>query len=289
MTISRSIRSMTFAAVLACATQSAFSDEPISYLELPRTPFYAVLASPTPGLPSGISYGEFSWLGPKVETLLPLVGSIGEVAANGDRTRFFGMGGHQVSELTFNPSTTEMLDPQGVPELSWTMGMTYDTTHDRLITATLGGQGFLYSYQPGNDQWSVISSLNGDDLTALAHFPPNDHIYGVGAGAGGADTSSFSLYDFDSNGTLLSRRRLDIPVLASFIDRSIQLIAVDDYLAFIQYPADAGLDQPTIYAIDPIAATAHLVVIPEPSAFLLAALGLLGLLGYGRRRRGRVA
>ena len=188
------------------------------------------------------------------------------------------MGGHEVVEFTqpFQQSTL-------IADVSWAMGMTYDPVGDRVITATLGGEGFLYSFALDNDQWSVIASLNNADLTAIAYSPTHDRIYGLGAW--GSD--SFDLYEYNSNGALLSRRGMDAPIVAGFIDRSIQLIALDDYLAVIQYPDRDGFPQPTIYAVDPVTAQAFSVVVPEPTTFTVASLGILLLGATHRANRGR--
>ena len=60
---------------LVAAQQPANS---IRVSQLPQDPFFAVYASPTIGLPAGLSYGEFTWLGPVENTLEPISGSIGK-------------------------------------------------------------------------------------------------------------------------------------------------------------------------------------------------------------------
>lgn len=254
--------------------------------ELPATSFLAVHARPTPGLPDGISYGQFNWDGPILDTHKPLSQRIGEVAANADGSRVFGMGGHEVYELSPSGGATQ-LTPQGVPELSWTMGMTYDTKRDRLITATLGGEGFLYSYQPGSDEWSVLASLNNLDLTAIAYFPPNDHFYGLSQQS---RDGRLTLHEYDSDGQLLGSQPTDLALVASFIDRSVQLVAAGDYLALIQYPGSRQFPPPSV---DPVIQALQVangdtfLVIPEPSSLAVAAISIACLASGALRKRRR--
>src|SRR6185436_11322539 len=66
-------------------------------------------------------------------------------------------------------SVLDMQLPLELPELSWPMGAAYDSVRQRVLVVSLGGEGFLYGYAPGNDVWSLVTSMNNLDLDSLVY------------------------------------------------------------------------------------------------------------------------
>ena len=262
---------------------SAMAEQTIPYWELPRTAFKAVLSPPSAGTTHGAEYGDFTFAGPIRGTLGPLPRGIGEVAGDATGDRLFGMRIHSLDELDLDTGQTTPLVPSGVPEISWAMGITYDHNHDRLLLATLGGEGFLYSYTPDDDSWSVLTSMSNVDVTAIAYYEPLDRVFAVSGWYDGA-----YLYEYDAaSGARLRSRPLDLPFLGNFIDRSLQLLAVDDYLAFVQVPrAPKGRVEPVIHAIDPNTAEVWRVVAEPSTCWLLIAGAAFLVARLVSRKRG---
>src|SRR5262249_26881199 len=44
--------------------------------------------------------------------------------------------------------------PATVPELSWPVGIAFDTLRQRVLLVSLGGEGFLYAYSLAQDNWT---------------------------------------------------------------------------------------------------------------------------------------
>ncbi|MGV3771471.1 MAG: Ig-like domain-containing protein [Verrucomicrobiales bacterium] len=86
-----------------------------------------------------------------------------------------------------------------VPELSHPMGIAADTMRNRLLIATLGGEGYLYSYVPENNSWSVVSSLNNLDFDSLVYHPSNNRLYAT-AVTGAGETGK--VYEMDAEGVV---------------------------------------------------------------------------------------
>lgn len=211
----------------------------------------------------------------------PLPSNIYKVAHNDDGY-YFGMGGHEVYELSPDLSQAQQLTPFNVPELNWTMGITYDSLRDRFLTATLDGDGRIYSYRPNNGRltWSVVHSLENVDLNAIAYMPTQDRLFGLGRKFNGA----FSLFEYDpQTGAPIAEVATRFPQPGGLADRSMQLAPIDKYLAVVQYSETRPNPDPTIYLIDPVTNEQWLVV-PEPSSVALGLVGLTLLAAWKRRR-----
>lgn len=147
--------------------------------EPPQRTFKAVLHPTASGLPNAGRYGDFTLSGPVTESFVALPAPVGEVLCDPSGRHVIRMGGHDLYRLDLKNQTATRLIARDVPEISWAMGIAYDTKRDRLLLATLGGEGFLYSYKPDDDAWSLIASLENVDLTAIAYYEPLDRILGL--------------------------------------------------------------------------------------------------------------
>lgn len=252
--------------------------------DLPETPFRAVLSRRSLSVSSGARYGEFTFAGPKLATMLPLPSGVGEVAFDASEGAYYAMGLHGMNTLDLAArKLTPLLLPSSLPEFSWTMGIAFDQTRNRLVVATLGGTGYLYSYAPASDTWSILADLQGRDPTAIAFHPQTDRLYAITADG----WSGQAFLEFTPDGSLVRSRPLDLSVIGSvqfgdFIDRAIQLVPVDEYLALVVPDVE---DVPRMFVIDPSTAEMRRVVpIPEPAAYAIALTGLIFAASTVRRR-----
>jgi hypothetical protein len=222
----------------------------------PGTTFKAVIQPTNPGIPRGALYGDFTLNGPLEETLVPLPDNVGEVVTDSTRQLLFGMGGHELYQLDLlNRKATEIA-VNGVPDISWAMGLAYDTRRNRVLLATLGGEGYIYSYDHRGQTWSILCSLNNVDVTAIAYLKSCDHIFAIGYGPADSREEGAFLYEYDAvSGRLIQRRSIELPIDGDFIDRGLQLIPVDDSLVFIQVPTSAKNATPRFHVIDPKSGT----------------------------------
>jgi hypothetical protein len=142
----------------------------------------------------------------------------------------------------------------GVPELSWPMGMAYDSKRDRVLLASLGGEGFLYAYSPAAQRWSVVASMDNRDVNCLVYHAADDCLYALQVlhSDGGAPL----LYRLSAEGAYLGELRL--PVLPFSLGpgggRS-ELVSVDEYLVLLVGPETRWSMDPRqefrMYLIDP--------------------------------------
>ncbi|HYG34361.1 MAG TPA: Ig-like domain-containing protein, partial [Clostridia bacterium] len=138
-----------------------------------------------------------------------------------------------------------------LPELSWPMGMAFDSARNRVLLVSLGGEGFLYGYAPDQDRWSVVSSMNNYDLGNLVYHANQDALYGIGA------FGSRVIERFTPEG--VHQGQIHLPGLPTNVGISgyhSELVSVGDYLVMLIGPDPAqgpfGLAQQWwMYLIDP--------------------------------------
>jgi hypothetical protein len=75
--------------------------------------------------------------------------------------------------------------PAGFPELSWAMGIAYDSKRNLIVVSSLGGEGFVYRFDISQNKWLDYTSLEGIDLTFLSYNAESDSLVGWQIPAGG--------------------------------------------------------------------------------------------------------
>jgi hypothetical protein len=145
--------------------------------------------------------------------------------------------------------------PPGLPELSWPSGMGYDSQRGRVLMVSFGGAGFLYGYTPSNGLWSVISSLNNQDLDSIVYHAAEDALYGVALSFGSA--GALRVKRFTPDGLYSGAIELPVQPFSMGINaHRTHLVSVGTYLVLLLepdriYPAVNQPQESRIYLIDP--------------------------------------
>ncbi len=215
------------------------------------------------------SLGEYTLKGPKLDTMRPFKGNVNRFAYDPDARQWYGLG-HEVFALDLQgQSATQLSLSMDVPPFSHPRGLALDTKRQRLLVATLGGEGFLYSYSLAERRWSVVASMNNVDVDHLCYLPADDSLYSITLGYDGNSHTIPTLLRLNAEGAVLSRERLEGPFFAGMLGGpyggSVQLIPLGQQLVLIaqssSHDSDSGsaLDSATyIFLIDPQKAKARL-------------------------------
>ena len=94
-------------------------------------------------------------------------------------------------------------------DTDWLVGLTWDTTRNRLVVGSLSGEGFLFGYIDASNQWNVISSLHQTDLRSIAYRPSNDTLYGLKQEFVGPTNT---IYKYNANGAQVGLITLSQPI-----------------------------------------------------------------------------
>src|SRR5688572_19207655 len=93
---------------------------------------------------------------------------------------YYGTENHQIWKADSQTGTAQqMILPATVPELSWPMGLAFDSQRNRVLLVSLGGEGYLYAYSPPSNHWSVVRSMANRDLDSLEYDPRADVLYSL--------------------------------------------------------------------------------------------------------------
>lgn len=225
--------------------------QPVDAPELPDLHFTMAFND---GSSSAVLVQEYGKGGPLFASakLLPTHRVVRDVSGD-----YFGAEQHHIWKVDMQAQTVQDLHiPSGLPELSWPMGVAYDSTRDRIAVVTLGGEGHLYGYDPIPEQWSLISSMENRDVDSLVYHAADDSFYGVTVGFG--DYSSPRLLHFSASGAFLGEMSLpQQPYGIGFSGFRSELVSVGNYLAWLletdHYVPDGGKPESRIYIIDPVA------------------------------------
>jgi hypothetical protein len=159
--------------------------------------------------------------------------------------------------------------PMTDPEVkNFPTGLTFDTTRNRLVVSTLGGQGFLLAYSPTDGAWTRLASLQNHDIYSLTYSANDDAYYAIGG---------MAIQRYDPEGQLVGQVPVNVP-----LDRNhlwdYQLIATGDRLALLTPPQTDALHPLPVqfsYLIDPHPSgpieLGAVHVVPEPAAAVLFA------------------
>jgi hypothetical protein len=225
--------------------------------------------------------------------VLPLAGERWSDVVRTETGDYFAIEGDSAGNIYhINPNTMQPLrlaiSGPGIPPSPWLGGLTWDSTRDRLVVASLGDGGYLFEYVPATSVWNLISSLNQSEVRSIAYRQSNDMLYGLQHFGGPTSV----LYRFGGGGTLLGTVNLSEPIGAdtpSGLDWQM-MFASDGRLAVIgtEWVNDAlgnhiGIDS-RIYLIDPDTGLVNGQV-PEPGMLGVALAGLGLLLRRGVRVR----
>ncbi|HTD66196.1 MAG TPA: Ig-like domain-containing protein [Candidatus Limnocylindria bacterium] len=166
---------------------------------------------------------------------------------------YYGAEQHEVWRVNATNGQVQFLEiPPNLEELSWPVGAAFDRLRNRVLVATLGGEGFLYAYSPTGG-WSIVNDLDNHDFDSVVHHSPNDSIYAFEGGYNGTPR----LVRLSANGNYVSE--ITIPPQGFSItghSSSSELVSVGEYLVLLIEPNPVwGGDQPPlesrIYLIDP--------------------------------------
>jgi hypothetical protein len=260
-------------------------------------PTFTAIYSPPPVRPDFLLSGyvaQFTPQGPIAGTIQPVRVPYGHVTIDPrGPTYYAGYAAHSGQPaVVLNPATgaTTSLTVDDPEMVSWPTGLAFDTTRNRLVTSTLGGVGYLYTYTPEEDRWTTLRSLENKDIHSLTYSAADDALYALEEMY---STGGTSILRYTLEGRLSGTLKLD-PALPSGIDPwKAQLVATGDKLVLLTQPLADPLD-PRIpaaqrsYLIDTrtgsVTALGAVRVVPEPAAaVLVAALGATAL----QRRRSR--
>jgi hypothetical protein len=159
------------------------------------------------------------------EPLLPGVRLVGD-----DDGRFFGAPPHQVIQVSPDGTAQVLALDRDVPELSWPTGIAYDAANDRVLVSSLGGEGFLYTFDPDAPDWSVLFSFESTDIDSIVKHS-DGRLYAV---RNGSSAGVHTILQLDEQGNQLKNIRLPAVSfgIGSFGAES-ELVSVGDYLVLI--------------------------------------------------------
>ena len=126
------------------------------------------------------AWGEFTANGPVLKTMRSLPTAYSHIAVDTQADKWYAISGHGV--VRFDPKTGEARAftlESGLPELSWTCGLTFDAKRQRLLLCSLGGEGFLYAFDVAAEKWSLVSSMNNVDAIVLAWSAEHDALFAI--------------------------------------------------------------------------------------------------------------
>jgi hypothetical protein len=201
---------------------------------------------------SSIIVQDYTLAGPQNGTrLLPAY----RVVSDAGNRHYYGGEQHQVWRVDTQTGTVQEMDlGPNVPELSWPMGVAFDSQRNRVLVVSLGGEGYLYGYSPAQAQWSVVSSMDYRDVDSLVYHAADDSLYALAPTYYGPPY----LLRFSADGVFQSQVAT-LPFQPFHIDWSgfrSELASVGDYLVLLLETDPAfsySIDRPEarMYLIDP--------------------------------------
>jgi hypothetical protein len=217
------------------------------------------------------TYGRFTLTGgPDLNSLRPLPRRINRLTADPATRKSYALSHHEVVEIDLNTNGVTKMDMGlDVPQLSWPCGIAFDTKRNRLVVASMGGVGYLYTFTPATGKWAAIADLNNVDLAALAYHVKDDALYGLSAGRDrNGEVSVPTLHRYNENGAKVSVTPLTGTVFPGLVSEHpsaapAQLVAAGDHLILVATTEpDAGRGgikpESFIYLVEPKTGRARL-------------------------------
>lgn len=155
--------------------------------------------------------------GPISEKTRPLPKRLRHIVQGATGKDHYGIDNHGFFRIDLEGGKcVDLVPPAGIGELSWTCGIAYDSKRERIVIATLGGVGHLYSYDPKSDKWAVINGLDNVDLLGLTYDRKSDLLYGLHTEY---PDKRGRLTAYDPAGKKVSFMKLEDPVAPSDLNR----------------------------------------------------------------------
>jgi hypothetical protein len=130
--------------------------------------------------------------------------------------------------------------------MSWPDGVAWDSKRNRVVITSHGGVGYMYSYEPDANKWSLITDMRNTDLCSFTYSSEEDCYFGLVASMGRGD---MYVRDYSPNGgagrdTSLGRR-VDENNRMMVLLTPPQLVAVGKYLVVLFPPPTSDRRQAT--------------------------------------------
>ncbi len=218
-----------------------------------KFPFSLTFWSGSPGTTNGHLIVKNYTLDGPVDTNAFFPGGMRATRTSGERF-YYGTESQSVYMLdTRVGSTIQVNLGSGVPELSWPMGMTYDSMRQRALLVSLGGEGFLYANDSTLSRWSLVSSVQNLDFDCLQYHAVDDSLYGLEVYHQGSGHAR--LLRLNANGVNTGVIELpELPFDVSPTGYRSELTSVGEYLALLLSPDSVNTSQPResrIYLVNP--------------------------------------
>jgi hypothetical protein len=194
---------------------------------------------------------RYTLAGPQEDSrLLPAV----RVIRDGGTRYYYGLNWHEPFRVDTQTHTEQAFQPPAtLPELSWPWGLTYDPQRSRVLLSSFGGEGYLYGYAPGTEQWSVVRSMDNRDVDSLEYHAANDSLYGLTVFGG--ECGSPSVMKFTPGGEFQSQFPLDLQAYGLSLGlHTTELVSVGEYLVLLlepSHPHNYEQSESRMYLIDP--------------------------------------
>jgi hypothetical protein len=189
---------------------------------------------------------DFTPAGPIEGTHQPLSG-VNRIVADPRGTTWYGTSGHSLVKLDLKNQKATKLEVQGdLPEMSWPDGVAWDSKRNRVVITSHGGVGYMYSYEPDANKWSLITDMRNTDLCSFTYSSEEDCYFGLVASLG---TGDMYIRDYAPNGaagrdTSLGRRGGENDRMMVHIAPP-QLVAAGKYLVVLFPPPTPDRRQAT--------------------------------------------
>jgi hypothetical protein len=135
---------------------------------------FSALYRTTAGVQMKSDVAQFTIDGPIESSLRTLPLAVAHVAIDPRGPTYYGLSRNLV-RIDIKANTVTDLPADGdFPEMEIPCAAAFDSKRNRVIVATLGGEGFMYAYDATKGQWSLMRSMYGIDLHCLTYSAEED-------------------------------------------------------------------------------------------------------------------